>query len=278
MAGLDPDLAAKCHRNYVEALWQYVRRVRGAARIDRKGATLLRSELPISLTNVAFIVDGDARHIPAAKEFFGPKRPWRVLAAGPSARPLEGPARSLGLREVENEPGLMLKQLPSAPSPPAGLSVRAVESEVEFRAFGEAWCRAFRIPRWSFPLVFPSPLPPEDPIWHVQNRWFLGLVQDRPVAVAVACVTDGIVGVYSVGTVAHARGRGYGTALTWAAIDAGRSLGARTAFLAATPMGYPVYHRMGFRDFEPYPAWEHRWGVARTLIGLWRFRRAVLRG
>jgi GNAT superfamily N-acetyltransferase len=56
------------------------------------------------------------------------------------------------------------------------------------------------------------------------------------------------------------RRRGYGTAMTWAAVSAAQGMGCRAFVLTATDMGYPVYVKMGFapvctlRTYEPSEA------------------------
>ena len=50
----------------------------------------------------------------------------------------------------------------------------------------------------------------------------------------------------------EARGRGVGTALTWAAVQAGVVRGHDIAVLQATPMGLPVYRAMGFETVVEY--------------------------
>lgn len=77
-------------------------------------------------------------------------------------------------------------------------------------------------------------------------RHFVGYDGDEPVACASIVVRDGVCGLYDVGTVEHARGRGHGTALTVHALAAGGALGATTAILHSSPMGMPIYRRLGF--------------------------------
>ncbi len=74
----------------------------------------------------------------------------------------------------------------------------------------------------------------------------------RPVAAAWTMVSHGVAGIGLVGTLEHARGRGLGTAVTWAAMRAGYDMGATRAALQASGMGHPVYLRMGFRDVGKY--------------------------
>ena len=53
-------------------------------------------------------------------------------------------------------------------------------------------------------------------------------------------------GIGWVGTVPEQRGHGYAEAVTWAAVREGFRRGAAFANLQASPMGRPIYERMGF--------------------------------
>jgi hypothetical protein len=82
---------------------------------------------------------------------------------------------------------------------------------------------------------------------------WVGRVDGVPVSTASAYESDGFVGVYAVATAAAARGRGYGEALSWAAIAWRPGL---PATLQASSMGRPVYERMGFRAVAEFTVWE----------------------
>lgn len=82
---------------------------------------------------------------------------------------------------------------------------------------------------------------------------FLGREDGRAVATAVAYVSHGFCGVYAVATAAHARGRGYGEALSWAATLFRPDL---PATLQASDMGLPVYRRMGYEVLWDFTVWE----------------------
>jgi hypothetical protein len=74
-------------------------------------------------------------------------------------------------------------------------------------------------------------------------RHYLGRLGREPVATATALVTGRVTGIYFVHTVADARRRGIGSAMTrHAATDPGSPL----AVLGASRMGEPVYRRLGF--------------------------------
>ena len=75
------------------------------------------------------------------------------------------------------------------------------------------------------------------------THFFLGSVAGRPVATAAGHVAAGVVAIELVATMADARGRGYGEAVTWAATLVDPT---RPAVLIASDLGRPVYERMGY--------------------------------
>jgi GNAT superfamily N-acetyltransferase len=81
---------------------------------------------------------------------------------------------------------------------------------------------------------------------------FIAYLDGEPVSTAMSIVSHGIAGVYWVGSVAQARGKGLGRAVTAAATNAGLSLGAELASLQASPMGKPVYEAMGYETVYDY--------------------------
>jgi hypothetical protein len=78
-------------------------------------------------------------------------------------------------------------------------------------------------------------------------RMFLGWVDGHAVTTATVASTDGAAGVFSVGTLEAQRGKGLGEVMTAHAIRAGAEAGADIAYLQASPMGFRIYERMGFK-------------------------------
>jgi len=76
------------------------------------------------------------------------------------------------------------------------------------------------------------------------------------VATALQIATDRVAGIYWVATIEDHRRKGYGEALTWAALEAGRELGCTMGSLQASEMGKPVYARMGFDHTTDYVYYE----------------------
>jgi GNAT superfamily N-acetyltransferase len=75
----------------------------------------------------------------------------------------------------------------------------------------------------------------------------------EPVSCATAIRSGSTVGIYAVATLERARRRGYGRAVTWAAIEAGRSTWDGTmAVLQSSEAGVPVYASLGFERVGRY--------------------------
>jgi predicted N-acetyltransferase YhbS len=68
----------------------------------------------------------------------------------------------------------------------------------------------------------------------------------------------GIGGLFAMGVVPAARHQGIGAALAWKACDLARQRGCLHVVLNATPMGEPVYWRVGFRSMGYSPSWHLR--------------------
>ena len=133
-----------------------------------------------------------------------------------------------------------------APRGPVELRVSEVEDDSGMR---DAW----RV----IDEVFCDRRTPE-PYWDARvlrddYRVWVGYVDGRAVTTATAFVDGDFVGVYAVATLAEARGRGYGEAVTWAATLCRRDL---PATLQASEMGRPVYERMGYRTVATFTVWE----------------------
>ena len=81
---------------------------------------------------------------------------------------------------------------------------------------------------------------------------FIATLDGEPVSIAMTMVSHGVAGIYWVGSLEQARGKGLGRAVTVAATNAGFDLGADVASLQASPMGKPIYLELGYETAFEY--------------------------
>jgi predicted GNAT family acetyltransferase len=81
---------------------------------------------------------------------------------------------------------------------------------------------------------------------------WLGRVDGEPVGASMGFRTDTAVGVFGVTTIASARRRGYGAALTGAAMLGDTGL---PAVLASSKDGERLYERLGFQRLGELSIW-----------------------
>ena len=70
----------------------------------------------------------------------------------------------------------------------------------------------------------------------------------QPVGVGSLFVRDGMGGIYNMGTLPHFRGCGVATSVMAACLADARRLGCAEVGLTPTPMGRPLYERLGFEE------------------------------
>lgn len=77
-------------------------------------------------------------------------------------------------------------------------------------------------------------------------KHFLACWQGEPCAISTLLCASQAAGIYHVTTLPAFRGRGFGRALTLAAMHAARELGYSVSVLFATQEGFPLYRKLGF--------------------------------
>jgi ribosomal protein S18 acetylase RimI-like enzyme len=83
---------------------------------------------------------------------------------------------------------------------------------------------------------------------HVHSA--VAYLDGAPVSVAQILLSHGIAGVYWVGSLEAARGRGIAEAVTRHVTNLGFDLGAANVQLQASSMGEPIYRRMGYENLH----------------------------
>jgi GNAT superfamily N-acetyltransferase len=81
---------------------------------------------------------------------------------------------------------------------------------------------------------------------------YVGYAGGDPVVSGLGWRTGRTIGVYSIATIASARRRGYGAAMTAHVVSDGLVTGCDVAALQASEIGRPIYERIGFRTVVRY--------------------------
>ena len=137
----------------------------------------------------------------------------------------------------------------SSADPPPGLVIRelAVSDRLEHVALAAA---GFEVGEEYFrDLVTP------ELAGLSESHLYVGEVDGEPVTTSIGLSQGEAVGVVNVATPPEHRGRGYGAAVTMHAVRAGLAEGAGWAWLQASPAGFPVYDRLGFRTVATWRCW-----------------------
>jgi hypothetical protein len=181
----------------------------------------------------------------AIDRFYRGERPFSIWVRAHADQALEAAVRALGFYDLTSTPGMALLSDPGTVCAPPGLEIRPVTDDRGRRDYlyitAEAYA-TYGAPRELAEDAFVSLESVRAP--HIQG--FIGYVRDEPAAAAAVYLTHGVAGIGWVGTLPAHRGRRYAEAVTWAAVREGFRRGGTFANLQASPMGRPVYERMGF--------------------------------
>ncbi len=144
---------------------------------------------------------------------------------------------------------LDLRSLPEV-QVPGNLTVAPAQTREDLRRCLDIALSTFGIPTDFVPrlLEIEEGMPSEQ---RELTRHYLARVDGRPAATAELYHAAGVAGLYFVGTLPEARDRGIARAVTVAALHDAREMGVRVGTLQATPMGAPVYRKLGFRELFP---------------------------
>ena len=145
---------------------------------------------------------------------------------------------------------MTLGAAPASEQPPAGAELRRLRAEDEAPDFWNVAKSAYATN--GFPPEVFAGYTKHTGLLAANVAAFIAYLDGEPVSIAMTIVSDGVAGIYWVGSLEQARGRGLGRAITAAATRAGFELGADIASLQASPMGRPIYEAMGYEAVYDY--------------------------
>lgn len=214
-----------------------------------------RSPHPV-ISNAAFRVDDEldpGELIERARAFFAPRERGFALWARDGVtedRALVEAAEAAGLKEVYAMPEMVLDHRAEEHPLPAGVELRRVASAGDAADYWRVATGAYA--SIGFPPEIFAFYESHDGLTAANAAAFIADLDGRPAAIAMTIVSHGVAGIYWVGAGDDARGRGLGWTVTATAVNAGFDLGAGIASLQASPMGEPLYRRMGFETIFDY--------------------------
>ena len=177
---------------------------------------------------------------------------------GPMSAPADLGARlrAAGLYCQNHLPGMAadLQAIRTEFRRPAGLAIAPVEDFSIFRRHEHPFFGPANTERRRNLVEGVSWMVRQEPrrAWH-----FVASLDGVPVGCATVFLGAGVAGLYHVGTVQKARGKGIGKAVTLAALEHARDLGIRTSILHASKEGEVIYRQIGFEEVCKVSHWYY---------------------
>ena len=246
----DTDLAVAADEN-LASTWAVIGRSIGADVVEDGPLTLVATGVPMAFFNGAYLrasTSDPERTVAEAVRFFAERDlPWLLWVRDGVCPAILDVGRSSGLRDAGGPPAMGLTRIAESPPPPEGLRIEIATTEAALRDHASMLRDGFGLPQAVIDRIVAPAL-----LDVASAAVLVGRVAGEPVSCSLVAISGAIAGIYNVATPERFRGRGYGEALTWAAVTEGARRGCSHAVLQASESGYPIYRRMGFVDLGRY--------------------------
>jgi ribosomal protein S18 acetylase RimI-like enzyme len=258
----DSQLAEAGHANQLEWMREMTRWSGPDGELAEVDGLLLRASatsFPVAFNGVARL-DGTVRASDVLRRadawFAARDRGYSVLVSDHDGRDedLRTAVEAAGFLQISEPPEMVLRQPIEPAEPGAGISLQWVEGAERFEQFLTVCSEAYGAIGMPAGVV-------EEAIVDLRafaSPWVHSVVAlegDKPLAAAQVVMSHGIAGIYWVGTVPAARGRGLAEAVTRAVTSRAFELGAAAVTLQASVQGEPIYRRLGFETLYRYENW-----------------------
>lgn len=187
----------------------------------------------------------------ARKFFSGRKRAFALMLRGHCDQDVIRYCKETKMFLVSETPGMVLDKSVKEIAVPAGAELHWVYNDEELQDFKNVVREAY------IDLAFPEKVT-ESYFTHARRvlnpHVALALVylEGEPACTALTILSHGIAGVYWVGTIKQARGRGLAEYCVREVSNNAFNSGARKVVLQASKFGEPIYLKIGYREFTKY--------------------------
>lgn len=252
MLSLPQDLA---DANLIEAVREHARWQEPCSLSEEGGVLLMAgaNAFPGAFRNCVLRLDPRVPPsvvLERAQSFFqSHDRGYTLLARASRDGDLIETLQMAGMTPLANSPCMLVESRVAEAVAPAGIRIerlgelRHVQDVVRINA--EAY-EALRLPSAETHVFFGKPQALLSP----RVSGFLAYRGGEAVSTALTIHSGAGAGVYWVGTAASAQRMGLAELCTRLATNAGFAAGARVVTLQASPLGEPIYRRMGYRNYD----------------------------
>jgi ribosomal protein S18 acetylase RimI-like enzyme len=244
--------------NLIEYWCESAKWIPGTEIWEKQDTIYLCSALDFPACSLAFNLATDEHEPPdvymaRAKGFFsGRRKMFSLLLREHGDKAIIQYCKENKLFMVNQAPGMALDAPVEIAAVPAGAELRWAENAEAIQDFKQVVVEAYKdlaFPREVSEGYFAHP----ERVISPQTVIAVVYLEGEPVCTAMAMLSHGIAGVYWVGTLKKARGRGLAEYCTREVSNTAFELGARKVILQASPFGRPIYLKMGYREITRYP-------------------------